>query len=287
MSTGTRYFSPQTQTFSGLPSFAKSCPRAVRSDRAPRNLRRSSWRVTGEGRSAPSGGLVRGGVAVGRSSRLQYKLAASRSCRPAYIARDLQFPPFPTQSGPTGFPRRPHRTAVVKSRRQTPARTSRGTNQRVHAAREGLAARLQLPSPFPPCTTHDSRTSLSDSQPASRFTGPMPLRRTFPVLSKEFAPVHGAYPRRRELGVCRSARANVRVFGRPMPACKALLGSASARQQRQTIRFSVSRNPAFAPRNHNQTCPSTGSIYPKNPWSKIYGSKKISNFFGTRRPLGG
>jgi len=192
MCTGTRYFSPQTHTFSGLPSFAKSCPRAVRSDRAPRNLRRSSWRVTGEGSVGSLPWVSERGCREFQQAPVQ---AASRSCRPAYIARDLQFQPFPTQNGPTGFPRRPHRTAVVISRRQTPARTSRRTNQRVHAAREGLAARLQLPSPFPPCTTHDSRTSLSNSQPASCFTGPMPLRRTFPVLSKEFAPVHGAYPR--------------------------------------------------------------------------------------------
>ena len=170
MCTGTRFLSPQTHTVSGLPSFATSCPRAVRSDRAPRNLRRSSGELRARGRSAPSGGLVRGGVAVGRSSRLQYKLAASRSCRPAYIARDLQFPPFPTQSGPTGFPRRPHRTAVVKSRRQTPARTSRGTNQRVHAAREGLAARLQLPSPFP-------RARHTIHEPHCQTVSPLPVLR--------------------------------------------------------------------------------------------------------------
>jgi hypothetical protein len=46
MCTGTRFFSPQTHTFSGLPSFAKSCPE---SSERPRNLRRSAWRATGGG----------------------------------------------------------------------------------------------------------------------------------------------------------------------------------------------------------------------------------------------
>jgi hypothetical protein len=204
-----------------LPNFAKSCPGAARSDRAPRNLRRSS--------SEGSVGSLRW-VSERGCQEFQQALvqAASRSCRPASIARDPQFPPFPTQNGPTGFPRRPHCTAVVISRRKTPARTSRGTNQRVHAAREGLAARFQLPIPFPRCTTHDSRTSLSNSQPASRFTGPMPLRRTFPVLSKQFAPVHGAYPGRRELGVSRFRAHRARVQG---PSRERLSPAAQANSQ--------------------------------------------------------
>ena len=151
-----------------------------------------------------------------------------------------------------GFLRRPRPAAVVISRRQTPAHTSRGTNQPVHAPREGLAARFRLPSPFPPCTMHDSRTSQSNSQPASRFTGPLPLRRPFLVLSKECAGFPGVCPCRRELGVPRSARATVRGFGRTAPACVTHFGSAPARQDRQTVRSSVSRNPAFAPENHHQ-----------------------------------
>jgi hypothetical protein len=149
----------------------KSCPRRAGSDRASRKLRRSAWRVTG-GRSVSSPPWVTERGCRGlQPAPVQ---AASRSCRTAYIACDPQFPPFPTQNGPTGFPRRPRRAAVVISRRQTPARYSKGTNQRVHAAREGLAARIRLPCPSPPCTLHDSRTPQPNSQPASDFTGPTP-----------------------------------------------------------------------------------------------------------------
>jgi len=164
-----------------------------------------------------------------------------RSCRTVDIARDPQFPPFPTQNGPTGFPRRPRRAVVVISRRLTPARTSRGSNQRVHAAWEGLAARFRLPSPSPPCTKHDSRTSPSNSQPASHFTGLMPLRPPFLLLSNQFAGIPEVYPWRRKLGVPGSARATVHGFGRTVPACVAHLGSAPAWQHRQTVRFSGSR----------------------------------------------
>jgi hypothetical protein len=112
-------------TVSGLPSFAKSCPRTARSDRASRNLRRSAWRVTG-------GGSVGSLPWVSERRCREFQPgpvpAASRSCRTAYIARGPQFPQFPTQNGPTGYPRRPRRAAVVIPRRQTPAHTSRGTN---------------------------------------------------------------------------------------------------------------------------------------------------------------
>jgi hypothetical protein len=169
MCTGTRCFSPQTHTFSGLPRIAKSCPRKLGATALRATCGVLDGELRAEGRSAPSPGLMRGGV--GSSSRLRYK-RLSRSRRTTYIARDPQFPPFPTQNGPTGFPRRPRRAAVVISRRQTPASTSRDTNRR--AVREGLAARFGLPSPFPLCTTDDSRTPQSNSKPASRFTGRMP-----------------------------------------------------------------------------------------------------------------
>ena len=110
--------------FLDLPSFAKSCPRAARSDRAPRNLRRSAWRVTGEG---SVGSLPWACERRCREFQPAPVQAASRSCRTVYIARGPQFPQFPTQNGPTGYPRRPRRAAVVISRRQTPESTSRGT----------------------------------------------------------------------------------------------------------------------------------------------------------------
>ena len=138
--------------------------------RAPGGVRRGELRAGG--RSAPSRGLVRGGV--GSSSRLEYKrLAVAAALRTLPVIPNSRH--FPTQNEPTGFPRRPRRAAVVISRRQKPARTSGGTNRRVHAAREGMASRFRLPSTFPPCMVHDSRTPQANSQPASRFTGPMPL----------------------------------------------------------------------------------------------------------------
>jgi hypothetical protein len=173
-----------------IAKFRKKLSERARSDRASRNLRRLAWRVTGGGTVDSLPWVTERGCPEFQPTQVQ---TASRSCRTAYITRDPRFSPFPTQNGPTGFPRRPRRAVVVISRRQTLARTSRGTNQRIHAGREGLAARFWLPSSFPPCTTHDSRTSQSNSQPACRFTGPMPLRRTFIVLSKEFAGFPGVY----------------------------------------------------------------------------------------------
>jgi len=150
----------------GLPNFAKSCLRAARSSRASRNLRRSAWRLTGGGSVGCLPWVTKRWCREFQPAPVP---AAGRSWRTAYIARDPQLPPFPTQNGPTGFPRRPRRAAVVMSRRQMPACTSMGTNHRVHAAREGLAACVRLPTPFPRGMTHDSRTSQSNSQPASRF----------------------------------------------------------------------------------------------------------------------
>ena len=92
MCTGTRFFSPQTHTFSGLPTFAKSCPRKARSDRAARNLRRSAWRVTGGGSVGSHPWVSERGCREFQPAPVQ---AASRSCRNAYIARDPQFPPIP------------------------------------------------------------------------------------------------------------------------------------------------------------------------------------------------
>jgi len=85
--------------FPGLPSFAKSCLRAARSDCAPRNLRRPAWRVTGEGSVGSLPWVSERGCREFQQAPVQ---AASRSCRPAYIARDPLFPLFPTQNGPTG-----------------------------------------------------------------------------------------------------------------------------------------------------------------------------------------
>jgi hypothetical protein len=101
MCTGTRFLSPQTHTVSGLPRFAENCPRTARSDRASQNLRRSSWRVTGGGRSAPSHGLIRGGV--GSSSWLQYKwlaVAAALRTLPNQVIPNSHHSPL--KMGPRG-----------------------------------------------------------------------------------------------------------------------------------------------------------------------------------------
>ena len=119
------------------------------------------------GRSAPSPGLLRGGV--GSSSRLQYqRLAVAAALRTLLVVP--HFPQFPTQNGPTGYPRGPRRSAVVISRRQTPALTSRGTNQRVRAAREGLAAISGFQA-------HSPRAQFNIREPHRQTVGPFPALR--------------------------------------------------------------------------------------------------------------
>jgi hypothetical protein len=160
MCTGTRFFSPQSHTISGLPSFAKSRPNKLGVDRASRNLRRSAWRVTGGGSVGSLPWVDARGCRAFQSAPVQ---VASRSRRTVYIARDPQFPPFPTQNGPTGFPRRPRRAAVEISRRQTPARTSRVTNRRVHSAR------FPFPASKPSPPVHDGRFANLTVKQSARF----------------------------------------------------------------------------------------------------------------------
>jgi hypothetical protein len=168
------------------PNFGKSVA-ARSSSRAPRNWRCSAWRVTGGG-SADS--LGQRGC---REFQTAPGLRASRSCA-AYVAEIPNFPSFPTQNEPTGFPMRPRRAAVVSARRQPPELTSRGTNQRVHAAREGLAARFRLfPSPFHAHSMHDSRPHRQTGQPASRCTGPMPRCQNIFAPEEFFECTQGAY----------------------------------------------------------------------------------------------
>ena len=82
-----------------IAKFREKCPRKARSDRASRNLRRSAWRVTGGGSVGSLPWVSERGCREFQPARVQ---AASRGCRIAYIAREPQFPPFPTQMSPRG-----------------------------------------------------------------------------------------------------------------------------------------------------------------------------------------
>jgi len=167
MCTGMRFFSPQTHTFTGLSSFAKSCPRKLGATtlRTTCGVRRGVLRAVG--RSAPSPGLLRGGV--GSSSRLQYKrIAVAAALRTLLVIPNSRHSPL--KMGPRGS------TGALAVRRW-----------RYHAGRRRHAPRGAPTSAYTPrgrgCLpvsgfqAHSPRARRTIREPQSQTVSPLPALR--------------------------------------------------------------------------------------------------------------